>query len=221
MKKIINYYIYLPIVIIITSFVFIFESILNIDFTFDWFHYSIILIDFLFILINFIIDIKLFKTEYVYIFIALMFTIVADLILVIICEHLPIGVGFFILVQLGYLNFIHYEKNKFKFITTIIITLIVLLILIIFRNDPNLNIYVSTLYGLLFISNTTFAIIKKLDKMFIIGLILFMLCDICVALDTLQLFNDPNDFIFRLIWVFYMPSQILITFFALKKMSNN
>ena len=221
MKKIINYYIYLPIVIIITSFVFIFESILNIDFIFDWFHYSIILIDFLFILINFIIDIKLFKTEYVYIFIALMFTIVADLILVIICEHLPIGVGFFILVQLGYLNFIHYEKNKFRFITTIIITLIALLILIIFRNDPNLNIYVSTLYGLLFISNTTFAIIKKLDKMFIIGLILFMLCDICVALDTLQFFNDPNDFIFRLIWVFYMPSQILITFSALKKMSNN
>lgn len=57
---------------------------------------------------------------------------------------------------------------------------------------------------------------RRSNIIFAIGLLLFFFCDICVGLSTIVQ-AGAYETIFRLIWVFYIPSQILIWYYALSK----
>ena len=217
MKKI--FYPFIIIQSLIILFVYIFESILYIDIAFEWFHYSIIIIDFIFILIITILNQKnLIYGDYCLI-LGIVFTLIADFILIIIGDYQPYGVSFFIGVQTCYFLYI-YRNYKKSLIIIPIVFAIVLLIHLLLHNIENYNIYVCIVYGILFITNIISSFIFKEKLIYKLGLILFFFCDICVAIDGLQPFNDPHSIIFRLIWVFYLPSQVLISTFIYLQMKR-
>lgn len=70
----------------------------------------------------------------------------------------------------------------------------------------NKIIAVSIGYIILLISNTIYAF-KYKNKFIKLGMLLFILCDICVALNYLNLYKLVFN---QLIWIFYIPSSILL-----------
>lgn len=123
-------------------------------------------------------------------------------------NYYTIGIIFFIIVQI--LRLFHYSTKKE---IPIILVLFSLLIGIIIKLLINTFIGICTIYAFLLISNAIIVIKQK--KFYLsIGMILFILCDFSVALYYLY----PNLTISsKLIWIFYLPSAILLSFYDKKE----
>ncbi len=139
---------------------------------------------------------------------ALLFTCLADLFLLVLLKYYELGVFIFIFAQLTYLYYLRNININISNSILILRILIIVIGTIILYLSNNFNllyelvlIYFSTL---LFNCLNAFKVNKKL---FALGLLLFICCDICVGL-----FNTPysNSVIAFLMWVFYLPSQVLI-----------
>ncbi|QVK18302.1 hypothetical protein KHQ81_00880 [Mycoplasmatota bacterium] len=158
--------------------------------------------------------------------IALFFTAIADLFLLLMVGYEVIGVIVFSIVQLIYgirLMFMVnrkltlYKSIKLRLVFIIIFQLIGLIIV----KNYNLLILITLFYLANLVTNVVLAIYHyKTNTVFAIGLFLFLCCDIFVGLNNSQdylnisgssiwnkLLNLPID----LIWFFYFPSQVLIT----------
>jgi len=152
------------------------------------------------------------KRDSKYVVIALMFTMIADIFLLF-THHKVIGIFFFCLVQLTYLKRYHLQI----FITGIyfvVISMIAYLVL-----PLQLLYIIAGLYAILILSCMISTFKTELPKFNLycvrIGMILFILCDINVAL-----FNELSRnfsyyrFISIAIWLFYLPSQLLLALSA-------
>ncbi len=152
------------------------------------------------------------------IFLALIMTCIADYNLVVIYENFSFAVILFIIAQLLYHLFITTNinnKSLFK-IYSKMIPIIILIYLIFLRKHLDFLYVVVFIYIILFIINIIYSIKYTKNYLLIIGLISFILCDICVGSNFLLTKNDINiPIIFKLIWIFYIPSQTLISISSL------
>ncbi len=160
---------------------------------------------------------------------AMFLTVIADLCLVIL-DFYTIGVVFFCFVQITYC--VRYTTNSIE--TTLgkffIIFLFIVCLYIIggfFIGQINILLPILSFYSICLLSSVTKGI-KVWKKnlypspnkyMIVFGMILFLLCDICVALSNIPVFlhfiggvmisfQQITSF---LIWVFYLPSQLLLS----------
>lgn len=171
---------------------------------------------------------------------ALTFTFISDYFLLFTSEIIA-GLLSFILVQLLYLvriynwkqdaSLISKSKNPLYlyFLPNIVITILILIPSFMFLKNINLDIMLTiTLVAFYFISLiiNSISVLKislktrsKRAKIFAIGLLLFVLCDINVGLFNLTYYIPINPFLYKKIhditsvsmWLFYLPSQVLIS----------
>ena len=186
----------------------------------NWLKYVGIIICFLTSLIP-IFSKNAAKTQY-FIPFSLFFTLVSDYFLLIITDkNLYIfGVVIFIIVQLSYFIYIEtLKKNKTSFLISLIFRIILSSILIIVLSIIRFDLLsiVSACYFvellMNFITSLSLVKINKYFLIFSIGLLLFIGCDISVGLTNLDLFEGHiKNLVSNLMWIFYLPSQVLISF---------
>lgn len=158
----------------------------------------------------------------------LLFTSLADLFFLLL-DYYPLGVATFCLVQIIYS--IRYQPRRVYstivgFLIFIVTTAIGFLMLSIFSKDIQPLYLLAFLYGILIITSLLRAIKSFEEKVFpspnrymiVVGMILFILCDINVCLNYLGgstkswclFLNKYKDTCSFLIWLFYLPSQVLL-----------
>lgn len=161
--------------------------------------------------------------------IGLFITIIADIFLLLFDNHYIIGIGLFCIVQILYL--IRYSDKGTKIIIRnfgiIFITLFIIYILINqFIIKIDFLIIIALYYAICLLSSTNKAIhLHKYksypnlnSRMIALGMILFLLCDINVALYNIPKFmvisnnlSIPlNNISPIFMWLFYLPSQVLL-----------
>lgn len=161
---------------------------------------------------------------------AMFFTVISDW-FILIKDSYNLGLITFILVQSMYLVRIHLYNNLksilIAFIRNLLISIFVILIVIKVDIEPEVILILSLaiVYLVTFIFNildTTILYIKIRRKdvfLFLLGLILFILCDINVGLFNLTNYIQMNPFIYDKIypfvflgmWFFYLPSQVILS----------
>lgn len=145
----------------------------------------------------------------------LFLTLIADYIFLIYNKGFPIAIGLFIVVQILYI--IRYSRGKTlpKFIFLIISFLIISTIHLyinLFIREVDIIIPMAVFYGICLLLSLRESIIAYKNNVYpspnreliLIGMILFLLCDINVGLYNIL----KGPFIF--IWLFYLPSQLLL-----------
>ena len=140
--------------------------------------------------------------------ISMFFTLIADMFLLVLNRYYEIGVLSFIVVQIIYILFIKNNNEKY-FVSFLIFRFVVLflgtLILCLIKNLSPLNFLVITYFSNLLINTIESYTIK--NNILSLGLTLFVCCDICVGLHNILPHETIASF---LMWVFYLPSQVLI-----------
>ena len=141
---------------------------------------------------------------------AILLTLISDYFLIF-AENNPVGVSFFISVQLTYFIYLIVITGKKYALLRIGLMLIAWGAVLITGLSNDLTNVLSAAYFSLLISNVIHALIRHRLR-FAIGLILFMCCDICVGLYNLDVIS--SGILYRIIgigmWAFYLPSQVLI-----------
>lgn len=143
-----------------------------------------------------------------YIKLGLFITVIADYFLLVTSHNYNFGIFCFCVVQTIYMLMIN-KKNSF--IYRIIIYLALVLILPLFYEDRSLETLLA-LYSILFLTINVFESFK-VNKILFIGLGLFWLCDISVGLYNMGILRNITAYT---MWLFYGPSQILLTIFGEK-----
>lgn len=162
-------------------------------------------------------------------------TVLADLFLVVIKPMMQLhAMIFFSLTQICYfiiiyLNQENTNKKVIHLIIRITITGISLLatVLVLKENTDALSL-ISLFYYANLISNIIFSFtINEINIIFSIGLILFACCDLLIGLNIMASSYLPIEegtllyFLahpgFNLAWIFYVPSQVLLSLYSLKK----
>lgn len=179
-----------------------------------------------------------FSRKHSLLHLGLFFTIFGDLFLTLLKPANQIaGLSFFIDVQIVYFLYLLQGESKnmrkFHIISRVFFTVIaVLLASVYFEERVNALVILTAIYGPNLILNIVFSFAEfKKYKMLAIGLVFFFLCDFSILVSvsnelgflttssssplnvfmSLKLFGklsiDPT-------WLFYLPSQVLITLFA-------
>lgn len=121
-----------------------------------------------------------------------------------------------------YFNQKYTREKKVHVILRVSLSLTVLLItIIVLKEKVDALSLISMLYFTNLILNIVFSFIQiKIAPLFAVGLLLFSLCDALIGLDVLEefmtipdgsLIQRINDIDINLAWVFYVPSQTLIS----------
>lgn len=140
--------------------------------------------------------------------IAMAFTLLADLFLLVLNSHYEIGLLCFIVVQMTYLYFLgNINKGYFNvfLLARGFFIMAGILISLLYMKVTILNVLV-----IIYFFNLVFNAMQSYvcnQKMFFIGLLLFIFCDICVGIHNI---NTANNIATFLMWIFYLPSQVLI-----------
>ena len=155
----------------------------------------------------------------------LLLTVIADFFLLIVDSYYPIGVAIFTLAQIIYT--IRYDpENKVNIIKSYILAFIILLFIYFIVKaflNVDLIVFISICYGVSLITNVYKSIVifrKKLypnpnAAMVALGMVLFLLCDINVAMyNILEHVHKTGGIIYRIasvsMWLYYLPSQVLL-----------
>lgn len=139
---------------------------------------------------------------------SMFFTLIADFFLLVINNYYEIGLLSFVVVQIIYCLYIKTFDNKYFFLfikLRLFFIFIGLIILAILNSLTLLNILVIIYFSNLMLN--AIEVITCNKKMFAIGLLLFVCCDINVGLHNIYF---DNFLISYLMWFFYLPSQVLI-----------
>ena len=188
------------------------------------------------IIICFIFSIFAFKkeTKNLHIIIALLFTYLADSCLV---PHFngsyngELGLVFFNFAQISYFLFILFRSEKKLWLPHIIvrgclILAMVIVAVVVLKDKTDFLSIVTVIYFANLICNLAFSIFNfKKDPLIPIGFLLFALCDITTGFNTIinsgYLSISSSSLIYKLAmsdfnftWLFYQPSQILLTLSA-------
>ncbi|MFT5875718.1 MAG: hypothetical protein ACI8WT_004714 [Clostridium sp.] len=160
---------------------------------------------------------------------AMFITVIADLCLVIFDFYI-LGVALFSLVQIIYS--VRYTTKKlnstfFKFFIISQCIIFSYVIASLFIEVINVLLPISLFYSICLINSVIKAIKAWKNNLYpspskymmVFGMILFLLCDICVALSAITahftligyFMSSFYQITFYLIWVFYIPSQLLLS----------
>lgn len=137
-----------------------------------------------------------------------LFTLIADFFLLVIDKYYEVGLLAFIVVQLAYLYFLGNNKKRYLkgfIIFRCVVVVAGLIVLYFSKNMSLLNVLVLIYFSSLFIN--TIQSYTQDNLLFKIGLTLFVCCDICVGLHNISSSYTVASF---MMWVFYLPSQVLI-----------
>lgn len=162
--------------------------------------------------------------------IGLSITLIADIFLLLLNNNYILGIGLFAIVQIIYSIRYKPENTKAIIRNFIIILLIVFFIYIVidkFVIEIDFLIVIALYYAICLLSSTIKAIqthnnksYEKLNsKMVAVAMVLFLLCDINVALhNIIKSTSMTNSFTIILynisfisMWFFYLPSQVLLS----------
>ena len=160
------------------------------------------------------------KKDWAWLTAGLLFTVGADYFLVIHNNHLP-GIAVFCFAHVCYiLRALHSAKHGQK-VAFISVPILVVAVYLTFINEA--LFVLSGIYAGLFLTNIAVNIwhfkqkntlLPRFNKILVLaGLILFALCDVNVLLFNLpRQLGTPVIFplAFQFIWVFYLPSQLLL-----------
>ena len=152
------------------------------------------------------------KRPFDFIALGLLITLVADTFLIGLDTAYGLGVFCFCLVQTCYCLKMQTRRLVLRG-TLILVTWLILFI----GKEQDIVVYLSVFSIWMLVLNTIEAFVEK-DILFGIGLLLFTLCDLSVGLQNA--FTYVPSFPFpgivkaasELIWIFYLPSQVLILF---------
>lgn len=166
-------------------------------------------------------------------------TVIADLCLVIFDFYI-LGIVFFSLVQITYSVRYTPKKRKATLINLFITFLCIGLLYFIsslFIKEINILLPISLLYCICLLTSVIKSIKTFKSKIYrypynyriVFGMILFLLCDICVALSNITVIYPLTGHLiirfhqisFFLIWVFYLPSQLLLSLSGSAKTSKD
>lgn len=156
---------------------------------------------------------------------ALFFTMIADTFLVLLNKYYSLSVSIFIIVQMIYYLRLKSFRNENKIIsldiTRFLLTLsIIILAFIVFKENTDFLIVVTIIYFINLIINFIESILYiKITKLFILGLLFFVFCDIFVGIWNIEkyIYLKENTILSKIInlnlntvWLCYVPSQVLI-----------
>ena len=154
---------------------------------------------------------------------ALAFTLLADLFLLVLNRWYGAGVAFFCVVQLLYLTRIHRAGRRPLALRLLLRAGLAALLLIAGAALGALNglTVLTLIYFSQLVSNFLAGLsLGRRGMVFTLGLLLFMGCDLCVGLNNLSS-ALPQAAVLTLLpfarvgmWLFYLPSQVLITLSA-------
>ena len=224
MKKIFNaLYLVLILIIIISYAIMDFSD----EYDSSYFKYVLVILVLIYVFYNaieYIINKKNIIINILYM-LAISFTLISDWFLLILDKYYLIALIPFIIAHSCYSLLIYYSsknRNLLRFfIEKIVIIILGVIVLIILKDIIGLliGIYAGCLIfnfvdGLLLYIKTK----EYYAMLLLIGFVLFIGCDICVALSDLYLVFDETDKIIEieviasnLIWVFYGPSQYFLS----------
>lgn len=164
---------------------------------------------------------------------ALMFTVIADGFLVLATNPIQApGTSFFACAAITYFVYLFMkEPRKIRNIHLLIRVLLVIVVLVIaaivLKEKTDYLSMISMFYFTNLVLNIVFSFATfRTNKLLSIGLVLFALCDIVVGLSAganvyipvkeggiiQAIINAPIN----LAWLFYLPSQVLISLFSLR-----
>ncbi len=149
---------------------------------------------------------------------ALLFTAVADFFLLVINEYYLAGVCSFILVQTLYLIRLYRGTGKLWLTARIICAVLAVLVLMLTGLLSAVNLASVLYYSLLLINMVLcWTLPGRKWRTFALGLTLFILCDTCVGIFNMGSLMPSGLYAFASIgmWLFYLPSQVLISLTAL------
>lgn len=164
--------------------------------------------------------------------IGLLFTLLSDTFLVLAQTQQTLAMFLFSVTQISYLIAIHLivrDKNQLFLSLILRVGLFVILSVtayFILGDMFSLLVLVALFYFSNLVFNLIFSAIhiKKFPLLFC-GLLLFLMCDILIGLEVLNTMLN-SSFLqsalpslnnhFNLAWIFYMPSQLLITLYAIQ-----
>lgn len=146
------------------------------------------------------------------------FTLIADLFLVILDYHIA-GVMTFSIVQMVYIR--RYTEGKaYKIIKRLIEVFILISISYFLINRYLIKFEFLIALGLFYSICILISILKSIEAskkgiypnlnkhMIVWGMILFALCDLNVGLSRIESIHNISS---KLIWIFYLPSQVLLS----------
>ena len=189
--------------------------------------FSAIVLCFLYSLMN-------INKENGFINIALFNTVLADFCLVVMNPiNRTLGMIFFVIVQTLYsIKLLNKSKSLlFLGLRIGLILIIECLTVIILKDKIDLLAIISVMYYALLIINIVESFMNfKEDKLFSIGLVLFIMCDTIIGLQTLDSMYirlGEDNIIYKILycgfnlsWLFYLPSQVLISLSTYRRIEN-
>lgn len=160
--------------------------------------------------------------------IGLFCTVMADVFLVVLhAKYKTLAMVFFSVTQIAYFIKIYLnQRQKIKFIHLIIRSAVIIIALIatviVLKDKTDLLSLISLFYYANLVVNIVFSfIVDENNLLFSIGLIFFACCDLLIGFDIMAssyielkegtLFYFLANPGFNLAWVFYVPSQLLIS----------
>ncbi len=154
---------------------------------------------------------------------ALLFTAAADLFLLVLDKYYLTGVLFFIAAQTVYLLRLYREAGRIWAPARILCALLAVVILFMLPMYSPLNLAAVLYFSLLLVNTAgSWTVKTRQGRIFALGLSLFVLCDICVGAYNLRLMPAG---LYPLIgigmWLFYLPSQVLISLSSEKQIPQN
>ena len=220
-------------IILILYIIFLYLDFYNIKFFINSYY-----IKYLCVLFCFLLCLRINKNSFTDIFnhrdifllqLAMLITVISDFCLVIFDFYI-LGVFLFSLVQITYSVRFSNKKPKTILIRFSIIFLCIVVlysVAILFIAGINVLFPISLFYFICLLMSVSSAIVVWKNNsytffskyMIVFGMILFLLCDICVALSNILLLLPFTGYDLEgvqqissfLIWVFYLPSQLLLS----------
>ncbi len=159
---------------------------------------------------------------------AMLFTAVSDLFILVLDDYFEIGLATFIVAHSLYLYRLYRGREKRIWISVAVRAVVAAVMIGVCCGlcGYDLLIVEAGIYIVLLFGNCVETLIMcnrgLKNVLFAIGLLLFLGCDVCVgfkhgALVGVYLSERVYNFVVYMIWVFYLPSQVLITCALLRK----
>lgn len=144
---------------------------------------------------------------------AMVFTLAADSFLLFLNSRYALGIVLFCVVQAIYFYLLYRETKKTLWALRIVTLALALVLLWCFDMLSQLNALAAFYFtGFTCSVVQSFGLESKQGKLFGLGLVLFLCCDICVGVFNLPQLADTRIYNFAGIgmWLFYLPAQVLI-----------
>jgi len=155
-----------------------------------------------------------------FVFPALILTALADLFLLVLNRYFIVGVIIFIGAQTVYLIRLRFTFSKKFKLLRIALPVLIAILLFALKMGTVLNLLVGVYFSQLLVNALQAWTLKgRRWRIFAVGLTLFIGCDLCVGIFNMSAMFPAALASFAEVgmWLFYLPSQVLIALSAMPK----